>query len=80
MACVVYLAARKDGQQLRAREDHDARPNESFRELIHRVLEVPVGAELSVRIFPNARELALQCVKIKISTQWSHRVQLTIHF
>ena len=41
MVYVVYLAARKRGQQLRAREeDHDARPEESFRELIHRVFEV----------------------------------------
>ena len=38
---MVYLAARKGGQQLRAREeDHDARPDESFRKLVHRVFEV----------------------------------------
>ena len=65
MAAVVYLTVKQGGQHLKEREDYDLRPDETFNQLIARAVDVPDGAEITARVYPDARHLLTLSTNVK---------------
>jgi hypothetical protein len=65
MAAVVYLTVKQGGRQLKEREDFDLRPDETFNQLIARAIDVPDGAEITARLYPDARHLLALSANVK---------------
>ena len=57
---LAFFTVKQGSKQLKAREDYDLRPAESFNDLIGRAIEeIPVDADIRVTMYPDARELAV---------------------
>ena len=65
MAAMVHLAVKQGGRQLKEREDYDLRPDETFDQLIARAIDVPDGAEITARLYPDARHLLALSANVK---------------